>query len=261
MGSAGEHEVSTSIHGRSKLQCLCLCWVIVASLRRNTEKNAGAAADVGRPKAFDARAHIYSLMLVVLCHLLRDSVKLAPSLLLHSFTFSSLYRKLGRESQSIHGISLDCHQLERWPPSFLLGTRLPIGPGAGFFTKGRVPPWDALPEGKMQPQSTIASTPASPHSNKTIKSDPRVRNCGSGMSAMPISSHGQLLRSQPDASSERPCDGRPRNGNLPSASLADLFADRVLLLIQRLLLLLGNVAAVLRGHIAFFLANLTVLLV
>ena len=43
--------------------------------------------------------------------------------------------------------------------------------------------------------------------------------------------------------------------------LADLLADRVLVLVERLLLLLGDVAAVLSGHQALFLADLPIALV
>ena len=51
--------------------------------------------------------------------------------------------------------------------------------------------------------------------------------------------------------------GRPACTSL----LADLLADGVLLLVQRLLLLLGDVATVLAGHQALFLADLPIVLV
>src|SRR5579864_7563510 len=48
---------------------------------------------------------------------------------------------------------------------------------------------------------------------------------------------------------------------LSCLSLADLFADAIFLLIQYCLFRLGDVAAVLSGHIAFFLADSMVFLV
>jgi hypothetical protein len=45
------------------------------------------------------------------------------------------------------------------------------------------------------------------------------------------------------------------------ALLADLLADRVFLVIQSLLFLLGDVAAILAGHDPFFLADVAILLV
>ena len=54
---------------------------------------------------------------------------------------------------------------------------------------------------------------------------------------------------------------RYRNGCSQLTLLAYLLANSILLLIERLLLLLGDVTAVLAGHVAFLLANLTIFLV
>jgi len=60
------------------------------------------------------------------------------------------------------------------------------------------------------------------------------------------------------------CQAPRRQACLPCVTLfflADLPADRILLLVQRLLLLRGDVRVVLAGHVALFSANLMILVV